>query len=60
MSTLVCSSTILWLQAAPPRALVLAMTLSYALCFAGMIFAYLSYRRRRQGGERKDEGEHKQ
>jgi len=35
-----------WLEGPAPRALVLAMTLSYALCFAGLIFAYLASRRR--------------
>ena len=44
----------LLLQAVPPRALVMAMTLAYALCFAGMLFAYLSYRRK-QAAARKDE-----
>lgn len=42
---------------AAPRALVMAMTLSYVLCFAGLIFAWISYRRRqRSGGE--PPGEH--
>ena len=42
------------LQQAPARALVLAMTLAYVLCFAGMIFAYITYRRR-QKAQKKDE-----
>ena len=48
----------LLLQGVPPRALVLAMTLAYALCFAGMLFAYLSYRRRQTRGDggKKSEG----
>jgi hypothetical protein len=36
------------LQAVPPRALVLAMLLSYAMCFAGLAFAYVNYRRRQK------------
>jgi hypothetical protein len=43
-----------FLQGVPPRALVMAMTLAYALCFAGMIFAYITYRRR-QKTQKKDE-----
>jgi len=43
-----------FLQGVPPRALVMAMTLAYALCFAGMIFAYITYRRRRKA-QKKDE-----
>jgi hypothetical protein len=43
----------LLLQAVPPRALVMAMTLAYTLCFAGMLFAYLAYRRK-QAAARKD------
>jgi len=44
---------------AAPRALLMAMTLSYALCFAGLIFAWISYRRRQrsappQDGQRKE------
>lgn len=34
--------------------LVMAMSLAYVLCFAGMIFAYVSYRRR-QRLQKKDE-----
>ncbi len=34
-------------QSVPPQALVLAMLLSYALGFAGMLLAYLNYRKRR-------------
>ena len=37
----------LWLLQVPPRALVLAMLLSYALGFAGMLLAYWNYRKRR-------------
>jgi len=48
---------LLWLQQVPPRALVLAMALSYVLCFAGMLFAYLAYRRRRRLERRKDDAE---
>lgn len=43
------------LQGVPPRALVLAMMLSYAMCFAGLIFAYVNYRRRQKAdAEKKD------
>ncbi len=45
---------ILLLQAVPPRALVLAMALSYVLCCAGMLFAYLAYRRRKRIEKKKD------
>jgi len=34
----------------PRHALVFAMVLSYALGFAGMLLAYLSYRKRHKGG----------
>ena len=34
------------LQGVPPQGLVLAMLLSYALGFAGMLLAYLNYRKR--------------
>jgi hypothetical protein len=54
MSVALLAFTLWWLQGVPARALVLAMTLSYALCFLGLLFAYLSYRRRRRAG-RKDE-----
>ena len=37
---------LLMLQGAPPEGLVLAMLLSYALGFAGMLLAYLNYRKR--------------
>ena len=40
------------LQGVPPRALVMAMALSYLLCFAGMTFAYLSYRRRQRAARK--------
>ena len=36
------------LQGVPPRALVLAMLLSYTMCFAGLIFAYVNYRKRKK------------
>ena len=42
------ASAMLLLQTVPPRALIVAMLISYTLCFAGMIFAYLSWRRRRR------------
>ena len=44
-----------WLAGVPPSALIFAMLLSYTLCFAGMTFAWLSYRKRQrktQEGER--------
>lgn len=34
---------------AAPLPLLMAMTLSYVLCFAGLIFAWISYRRRKRG-----------
>ena len=34
------------LQEVPPQGLVFAMLLSYALGFAGMLLAYLNYRKR--------------
>ena len=46
----------LLLQGVPPRALVLAMLLSYVMCFAGLIFAWVNYRRRKKNerdGDRK-------
>lgn len=46
MSALATLATWLFLQQVPPRALVLGMTIAYVLCFAGLIFAYLNYRRR--------------
>lgn len=46
------------LLTAAPRALLMAMTLSYALCFAGLIFAWISYRRRQRNGGTPP-GEHK-
>lgn len=47
----------LWLLQVPPRALVLAMVISYALGFAGMLLAYWNYRkrRRRQSPSKPDE-----
>ncbi len=41
----------LWLQGVPPKALIFAMLLSYALGFAGMLLAYLNYKKR-GGGKR--------
>lgn len=46
-----------WLQEVPPRALVVGMAIAYLLSFAGLVFAYLSYRRRRGDRGRR---EHKQ
>jgi hypothetical protein len=46
---------ILLLQEVPPRALIVAMLISYTLCFAGMIFAYLSWRRRRRDAGKQTE-----
>jgi hypothetical protein len=40
-----------WLAGVPPSALIFAMLLSYALCFAGMTFAWLSYRKRHRNNE---------
>lgn len=49
------------LQESEPRhALVLAMLLSYALGFAGMLLAYLSYRKRQKSGKPPDSGKHPQ
>jgi hypothetical protein len=39
------------LQDVPPRGLVFAMLLSYALGFAGMLLAYLNYRKRKPGAK---------
>jgi hypothetical protein len=39
------------LESEPRHALVLAMLLSYALGFAGMLLAYLSYRKRQKSGK---------
>ncbi len=39
------------LQEVPPQGLVFAMLLSYALGFAGMILAYLNYRKRKPGAK---------
>ena len=51
-------SALLLAQGVPPHALVLAMLLSYALGFAGMLLAYLNYRKRR--GHDKSRGKDKQ
>lgn len=45
-------TALLWLQGLPPRALVLGMTIAYLMCFAGLVFAYLNYRRRRSGDKK--------
>lgn len=37
-----------WFAGVPPSALIFAMLLSYTLCFAGMTFAWLSYRKRQR------------
>lgn len=39
------------LQDVPPQGLVLAMLISYALGFAGMLLAYLNYRKRKPGAK---------
>ncbi len=39
------------LQEVPPQGLVFAMLLSYALGFAGMLLAYLNYRKRKPGAK---------
>lgn len=49
----------LLLQGVPPRALVLAMLLSYAMCFAGLIFAYVNYRRRHKHDSQKKDADKK-
>jgi hypothetical protein len=49
----------IWLQGAAPRALVLAMLLSYVMCFAGMLFAYVHYRRRLRDQSKKENTERK-
>lgn len=46
----------LWLQEVPPRALLMGMTIAYLLCFAGLLFAYLSYRRRRKSRNHSHKG----
>ncbi len=45
----------LMLQEVPPQGLVFAMLLSYALGFAGMLLAYLNYRKRKNGGKPREE-----
>jgi hypothetical protein len=42
----------LLLQGAPPEGLILAMVISYALGFAGMLLAYLNYRKRHRTAKR--------
>lgn len=39
------------LQEVPPQGLVFAMLLSYGLSFAGMLLAYLNYRKRKPGAK---------
>ncbi len=39
------------LQEVPPQGLVFAMLLSYGLGFAGMLLAYLNYRKRKPGAK---------
>jgi hypothetical protein len=41
----------LLLQEVPPGGLIFAMLLSYALGFAGMLLAYLNYRKRKPGAK---------
>jgi O-antigen/teichoic acid export membrane protein len=48
-------SVTLILQGVPPRGLVVAMLLSYALGFAGMLLAYLNYRKRHRNQKPPDE-----
>ena len=39
------------LREVPPQGLVLAMLISYGLGFAGMLLAYLNYRKRKPGAK---------
>lgn len=58
MMTIIRPDLALLATGAAPLPLLMAMTLSYVLCFAGMIFAWISYRRRkRDGGGGPGEGE---
>ena len=41
----------LLLQEVPPQGLLLAMAISYGLGFAGMLLAYLNYRKRKPGAK---------
>jgi len=43
------------LQEVPPQGLVFAMLLSYALGLAGMLLAYLNYRKRKPGAKPPEE-----
>ncbi len=43
------------LQGVPPQGLIVAMLLSYALGFAGMLLAYLNYRKRHHNQKPPDE-----
>ena len=45
------SMVAMMLQEVPPQGLVFAMLLSYALGFAGMLLAYLNYRKRKPGAK---------
>ncbi len=45
------------LLAEPPRAIILAMVISYSLCFAGLGLAWWSYRRRQKTGGAQERGE---
>jgi hypothetical protein len=40
------------LQQASARSLVFAMALAYVMCFAGLIFAYINYRRRQKNSSK--------
>ncbi len=48
---------VMLLQGVPPRALVMAMLLSYVMCFAGLTFAYLNYRKRKKKERENRDGE---
>ena len=52
------SSVALLLQEVPQQALVLAMALSYALSFAGMLLAWHAYRKRQRGTKTPPEEKH--
>ena len=57
MSAALPVAFVLLLQGVPPRALVLAMLLSYVMCFAGLIFAYVNYRKRKKKEAEQDHKE---
>lgn len=46
------------LQNEPRHALVLAMLLSYGLGFAGMLLAYLNYRKRQKNAKTEEQEKH--